>query len=77
MSGSTAERVQASIECHEMLNISFASAGEAPAGVRNVDASSHPVDGLRLQNLWVGEIVRIVWGATEFRGKLNVQYTAR
>ena len=74
-------RVQAAVvrldARHEMLNISFAGAGEVPTGVRNVVASFHPVDGLRLQDLWIGVIVRVVWGATVFRSKLNVQYTVR
>ena len=64
MSGSSAGRVQATVvrlDAHlEMLNINFAAAGEVPTGVRNVDAPSYPVDGLRLQDLRIGEIGRVV-----------------
>ena len=77
MSGSSARHVRAAVVRHEMLNIIFAGAGEVPTGVKNVDASSHPVDSLRLQDMWIGAIIRVGWGVTMFRGKLNVQYAVR
>ena len=52
---------------HDMLDVRFPGAGEAPAGVRPVDAPPHLVDDLRLYTLWIRVVVRVVWRATVFR----------
>ena len=53
---------------HDMLDVRFPGAGEAPAGVRPVDASPHLVDDPGLHTLWIRVVVLVVWRATVFRG---------